>query len=281
MAATNSTAHSDVTEQPGHPPLHMDGWNLIHNALRRNMKDFRGALAIAAQEKSGGEDLSLEHSRKLSQWWGFFVSFMESHHDHEETIFFPELCKRVQLPPKLTHDHVHLKEHLHQLHATMQAALGAQTAAERREKLCEALESFDRLRADIEEHFTEEEEEALPLLRQHFTGAEVKKLTARALKEGHPLEVGGFLRPMSLQQKLEWSKLEGVPAAVMWLVILPRCRQYENTYTQLLLDIDPSVSLSDAGQPLSVTQMCKDALQNAQAQWQHTVSRFNATSTSR
>lgn len=79
----------------------------------------------------------------------------------------------------------------------------------------------------LEEHLREEEERDLPLMRQHFTPKEIEKhVVAKIMPTMDGASVGVFLRPMSKAQRRAFTKQEGIPFFIRW-ILFRRAAKYE------------------------------------------------------
>lgn len=69
------------------------------------MADFSRAVQALQDQISSGKlsEFPLAwQANAILPWWERFEKSVRDHHHHEEDIFFPEIQKRVELPPKMT-----------------------------------------------------------------------------------------------------------------------------------------------------------------------------------
>ena len=97
-------------------------------------------------------------------------------------------------------------------------------------------------------HF-QEENEHLPLIREHMTKKEITALTSVMRKSHGPLAIGVMYRDMPMSQKQDWAKYDGPPMLIQTMVLLPKARSFEALYTKLLVDITDEVRYADHGTP--------------------------------
>ena len=95
-------------------------------------------------------------------------------------------------------------------------------------------------------HF-QEENEHIPLIREHMTQKEMAALVG-VMRKGHgPLAIGVLYRDMPMQKKREWAKYDGPPFLVQKFLLMPKARTFENMYTKMLVEITDEVKYADHG----------------------------------
>ena len=77
------------------------------------------------------------------------------------------------------------------------------------------------------EHLKEEEDEAMPLMRKHFTHSEIEKnVVAKITRSMDGESVGVFLRPMTKEQRRAFAKQERIPFFIRW-ILFRQAAKYE------------------------------------------------------
>jgi hemerythrin-like domain-containing protein len=215
-------------------PTEKDGWVRSHNALRLDMKDLSESMALMHAEAKSSGQIDAAKTDALLKFWNHFVEELHEHHDGEEKIFFPNLAKRVQLPPKLSASHATLEQllsdagvkakHLPTLAAAKDISVYQTVLAE----LLLQLQALQRL---TEEHFDEEEQEGIPLMRQHFTRAEVMVWVNEMVRKLPWYSLPHMLRPFPGEDLKRDTMVDmGIPRLVVSVVLMPRMRKYAQEY---------------------------------------------------
>jgi hypothetical protein len=140
---------------------------------------------------------ALAQVNTLSADWARFKTIVHFHHEHEETLVFPFMAKRIVVPPKLgaggppgartqhragtppPGSHSRSRRAAQELVALLDAC-GAGIAAVQptdagapaEAGLRSLLASFVAFETSMRAHLLEEEEVGLPLLRHHFSSKE-------------------------------------------------------------------------------------------------------------
>lgn len=57
----------------------------------------------------------------MQRWWKSHAAHIHSHHENEDDKFTPAMAERINLPEKLTTDHVVLTEHLDKIDGLVKA----------------------------------------------------------------------------------------------------------------------------------------------------------------
>ncbi len=106
----------DKAKLYGHP-MAEDGWVHSHNALRMEIKDFKGALdKIEINSiKLGSKDLKEWELDAIKKWWTAHKEHVTSHHETEDEIFNPYFRTRIKYPEKLETDHAGLVEIINEI----------------------------------------------------------------------------------------------------------------------------------------------------------------------
>ena len=90
---------------------------------------------------------------------------------------------------------------------------------------------FIQLRALCEEHFRDEEEEAMPLMRRHFTPKEIERNVVQKIMRSMDGEgVGAFLRPMSKAERRAFARQEGIPFFIRWILFRHAAKYERNVW---------------------------------------------------
>ena len=97
-------------------------------------------------------------------------------------------------------------------------------------------------------HF-QEENEHIPLIREHMTHKEMTALVSVMRKSHGPLAIGVLYRDMPMPMKREWAKYDGPPFPIQKMLLMPKARTFEKLYTKLLIEITDEVKYADHGTP--------------------------------
>lgn len=188
-------------------PVDEDGWMHAHNAVRGEID-----IMTAILSKIGDRPLEAWEILSLQAWYDGHVEHVHDHHANEDAKFTPHMATRINLPAKLTTDHVPLLRMLEKLGRSINTLReGKSPGALKRD--------WARYDALMKPHLREEEQVALPLLRAYFTPGEVGKLVESILSESPPLALGSFFYFMGGTRAscAKFMANEGIPFFV-WFV---------------------------------------------------------------
>jgi len=219
-------------------PKERDGWCRIHVALSKGLGNF--VKAVSACKDRSSETLEPWVVKTLSDYYGFYNQSLHHHHDSEEEIAFPFMLTKVKdLPPRLASDHNEIMEHTDSIKTDL-AKLAACGEKEHRALLEGILEKATKLQAINEEHFKEEEEEVMPLLRHYFTEKEFAPCLKQILAKQTPVDLGFLLDGFEGGKEEQVSlckEIAKIPGPVISLVIMPGLSKYRRMYVDPLEDV--------------------------------------------
>uniref|UniRef100_A0A7S2XF40 Hemerythrin-like domain-containing protein n=1 Tax=Lotharella oceanica TaxID=641309 RepID=A0A7S2XF40_9EUKA len=222
-------------------PLKEDGWVMSHEALRKNMREFKEVLEVingVANDSKNAENPELGWmTSNIAEWYPFFHKLVHAHHDHEEETFFPFVKERVELPPRFSADHNGLIEALDKCGKMVEELQKAS-----QEVKSSPLQDVEALQKEfinfcdmMEEHF-KEEEKCIPLVREKFKPSEMHKLEKdKIIPTLQWYDTGNHIAPLDDTGKTKWMSEQGIPWVIQKLVIWPQVRKY-NSKVQNLLD---------------------------------------------
>lgn len=242
-----SRFQADAAFDPDKTPLWLhpvaeDGWVHAHNALR-------GEIDVMGEVLShlGRRPLKAWEVSSLQSWYSGHEEHVLDHHHNEDNKFTPYMATRINLPAKLTTDHVPLVKMLDALGASIHELREGGTAV----GLRRAWTKYARM---MKPHLLEEEQVALPLLRAYFTPPEVGKLVESILSESPPVSLGSFLYFMGGTRETvkKFMDNEGIPFFVWFLAFKGHVQVYHERMVRhadaLLSGVPPTpVSQSSAG----------------------------------
>jgi iron-sulfur cluster repair protein YtfE (RIC family) len=237
-------------------PYEHDGWVLAHDSIRHGMALIKTTVGGMLREHVLGGRAQPWMGTNLQIFWDFLYKWVHHHHDNEEQFVFPAMHEKVSVPAKLSADHGTLMQQLDEAQQNVRTLATALTGNAAKEELLNHIDTFLKqfaaLEAEMRAHLLEEEEIALPLLRAHFTRAEVAAIEAAMLKGITPLEIGFFLAPKDDAFKWRWMReVVGIPYPVAKLVLFPAARRgglYDRELGVLLADINAGSRSSEKPQ---------------------------------
>lgn len=199
-------------------PMEEDGWVHAHNALRGEIDVMRDIL-----QALGRRSLKAWEVSSLQSWWTGHEIHVHDHHANEDLKFSPYMATRINLPAKLTTDHMPLVEMLDALGARINRLREGDSAVELRREWTR----YERL---MKPHLREEEQIALPLLRAYFTPAEVGKLVESILGESPQVSLGSFLYFMGGTREAcaKFMENEGIPFFVWYIAFKGHIQVYQD-----------------------------------------------------
>ena len=179
--------------------------------------------------------------KTILDYYAFYSNSLHEHHDSEEDIAFPFMLTKVKnLPPRLASDHKEILELTDSIKTDLDKLAACCGEKEQRALLEEVLEKATKLQAINIEHFKEEEDEALPLLRHHFTGKEFAPCLRQILAKQTPVNLGFLLDGFEggKQDQVAWCQdIANIPGPVISLIILPGLWKYKRMYADPLQDV--------------------------------------------
>ncbi|KAG2489354.1 hypothetical protein HYH03_012184 [Edaphochlamys debaryana] len=209
-------------------PAHQDGWKLSHDAIRRDMDALLSGLERTRALVESGRALEAWQVAHMQLLVKDMYHNVHAHHDHEEEIFFPWMESRVVVPPKMSSDHKTLMALLDRTR-DLAAAMRPGSAQGCKSLVSDLLSTFSTLRAHMRQHLEEEEIVGLPLMRKHFTAAELEVCEKKIVADLKPSDMAFFLRPMDMPTKRATMTRFGIPRLVQTLVLLPAVRRDART----------------------------------------------------
>lgn len=244
----NASFLPDKTKLWKHP-LAEDGWVHAHNAIRGELDVMQNVL-----DHIGRRPLQAWEASSLQAWWEGHVIHLHDHHENEDHKFSPYMATRINLPPKLTTDHVPLVRTLDLLGARIGTLReGASVTSLRRQ--------WSKYVATMKPHLIEEERVALPLLRAYFTPPEVGKLVEQILGGAPPVSLGSFFYFMGGTREAcaRFMANEGIPFFVWYLAFAGHVATYHDLMVRhtdaLLAGVPPPVAASAAPSPVAIAAL--------------------------
>lgn len=166
--------------------------------------------AIAERLSSTHEVLQWE-KQALTKLWTLFEEWVHEHHENEEKIFFPWIATRVELPERLTSDHLTLMDMLRECGKLV-----------KEQRYMDFLSAFKELKTEMELHFAEEEKAIMTQMRDNFTRAEEKVVEAEIAKNLKIVDIGHLLRPLDRKEQIRWMKsVAEIPTIAIYIIMLP------------------------------------------------------------
>lgn len=203
------------------------------------MAVFQDAVDACRERAKRGEPVAPWMAKHLDRFFEFYAPELHHHHDNEERIAFPFLQERVTIPPGMRDDHKSIMQATADIAA---ATRGLQDKSDA-EWQAVALESLSKhvaeLYSSLQEHFKEEEEGTLVLMRHHFTAEEWKPVEARILEGIKPISLAFLLDGLgSDAERVAWcQEIAGIPVPVIKMVMMPAYRKYTWQYPAALKDV--------------------------------------------
>lgn len=142
----------------------------------------------------------------FQQWFNdLFFRFIETHHEMEETIYFPQVAARITLSDRVTADHKTLIKYLHEVKdfaaLLVDTSSGAEAKASAVEKIKELLVTIVN---EMTPHLDEEERDISPLVGQNFTEKEELAIVAQIIAAERKAGNGEFSLSLVYDAGLEW-----------------------------------------------------------------------------
>lgn len=215
-----------------------DGWVMAHNTIRKDMKDFEQALATVVQGMKQGAALEDWQASHIAKYFAVMYGFIHHHHEIEEEIVFPCMKKKCELGERLSSDHKTLIELLDRCKDIVSGLKASQKTGSELKAVESLQAAFAVMQPRMCEHFKEEEEMGLPLLRMHFTAKEFVPIENRIKKGLKPSDLAHVLNPISSKEgKKEAMTHLGVPSLIQSLIMLPACKTYEKQVQRLVKEL--------------------------------------------
>ncbi|KAL4443863.1 hypothetical protein ABPG75_011600 [Micractinium tetrahymenae] len=201
--------------------LEEDGWYKAHEALRADFAAVTQMFANFSAQLAAGRAISRTQAEAADRYFKAFLAFFEHHHYNEEEFAMPYIQTRCQFPEKISAGHQQLEALLAQLGNQMAALFSpeAKTAEQQRPLLEAAAATFGELKPLTLAHLAEEEAEAMPLMRRHFTPQEISKhVVTKIVRSMNGENFGVYMRPMTREQFRAFAKQEGMPFFIRWII---------------------------------------------------------------
>lgn len=207
-------------------PMETDGWFLEHCNIRSECTKMADVL-----DKLGTKTLEEWEIESLRSWFANHNLHIHEHHMHEDNIFTPFMQTRINLPEKLTTDHVQLVALLKAVMTIVEGQLASASV------LRPAFEEYQKM---LFTHLKEEEEIGLPLLRAYFAPEEVAPKTQEIISQTAPHILGGFFYHLDAEGGSkgainQFMAQEGIPFFVYYIAFSPMRQKYFDT-TQVHID---------------------------------------------
>ena len=193
-------------------PIEDDGFYKIHDALRMDMNDIQAI----AERLSSTQEVQHWEKQAFTKVWTLFEEWVHEHHENEEKVFFPWIATRVELPERLTSDHLTLMDMLRECAKLVE-----------KHRYMDFLPAFKALKIEMELHFAEEEKAIMTQMRDSFTRAEQKVVEAEIAKNLKLMDIGHLLRPLDRKEQIRWMKsVAEIPTIVIYIIMLPAIWQF-------------------------------------------------------
>lgn len=230
MVASNVAAAPAEDYSKSYPySFETDGWHLVHEALKNDMRLFFKALQQLAEQLEGGNNLEQWQTKGIQTFWLQFGTNLHKHHDHEEEFFFPWMATKMQMPQRMTDDHKTIMTRQTEITGLV-AELSAEAPVSANLQTITTIQGkFKTHEAELIEHFNEEEELA-PEMRRTFHFQEYRATTQKMVKQMSPYEMPSLLCFMPEAERRAFMKQEGIPGFVQSLIILPKTKKYTKLY---------------------------------------------------
>lgn len=162
---------------PGYNIPVKDGLTHAHQAMRQDLDHLEKALTALDVREDW-------HVTQLCVWYSTFHDLVRRHHEVEDTIVFPWLTARAELPPSLSTDHTQLFKWMDSMNKHLQAMSMTADPRKRGLQLASTREVFQLFNPALRAHLQEEESSMPYLMRSKFTLAEYKSMMQRVLASG-------------------------------------------------------------------------------------------------
>jgi len=184
------------------------GLLIPHEALRREMAAM--VDSVSALKKDYDDSVDDWRILYFAEWYvDIFSEVVHSHHENEETIYFPWIQTKASMPEKkMAKDHGELIEMINNIKAVCDSIITKEGkgCSNEIEKLQQQAPIFEK---HMLEHLKEEEEMVPPLLRENFTQEEEDKCLQKILKREGLSGLRNFVPPVHFAMQ-QWAKPEFV-----------------------------------------------------------------------
>lgn len=227
----------DKTKTYEYPPEE-DAWTLVHNAIRGEIEDIKGAIDVLRKR----ETLEPWMMTSLLSMCKVHSIHIHSHHENEDDILAPELNKRFKYPDKHVEDHVGLVKGLDIVMELVEELASKDCDYKAKlEMLSKAVASYEHI---LLPHLKEEEDLGLLLTRAYFTHAEIGKIVEKIMVKAPPVEIGSIVHYMGVEKfRKEFMRREGIPFFVWYL-------SFKKMYGAFVHDFTLQYEAIKAGKPL-------------------------------
>lgn len=208
-------------------PTSQDGWVLSHDALRLDMDDMSRLLEALYQQAESGRAVEQWQVDAAAEAWRYHAHMLTVHHESEEELYFPLMRTRFDVPAKQSADHEAICGLIEECGAHFAALAKAPDAATQAQELAATKAAFGRFHHLCAEHYLEEEQVTLPLIRKYFAPEEVTPTAKKISKMYGLLDMGNYLRPMTPEQRTAWMTRVRMPFFVQWLMSLQVTRYHK------------------------------------------------------
>lgn len=190
---------------------------IIHRVFRREFQLLPGLI-------EGVADGNTERAALVGEHLGDVVASLHHHHEGEDDLLWPPLLQSATLQADLIH-------RMEAQHASLSTALDqiekltpAWAATARQADAEELAKSVRDAAVILEEHMVEEEQEILPLVREHLTVEQWGKLGERGSKSitdkrKRLLFLGMILEDASPQEQRDFLAKLPAPVRVLWKLV--------------------------------------------------------------
>mmetsp|Transcript_4943 Transcript_4943/g.12046 ORF Transcript_4943/g.12046 Transcript_4943/m.12046 type:complete len:286 (-) Transcript_4943:135-992(-) len=224
IKAVNETWHISAED---------DGWTMAHKGLTTHLKllqsAFQSCLSILTEKNAV---IGVATIAKLWEAVTLFYQNLNHHHLNEEELVFPFLKKRCTFPERMSSDHKEILQLLDiiRTHANELKELQSPSVHLQQPLIREICETIGKLLLINQEHFLEEEEVGLVLLRKYFTEEEYgpvvqKIMESETMEDLAYLLLGAYT---SEKDRIRWCKdVARMPSEVIRTALKPALRRLE------------------------------------------------------
>mmetsp|Transcript_37728 Transcript_37728/g.89605 ORF Transcript_37728/g.89605 Transcript_37728/m.89605 type:complete len:285 (-) Transcript_37728:233-1087(-) len=220
-----------------------DGWTMAHRGLTSHMQLLLSALRSCSTAFTDSKAvLSTTTVTVLWEAFELFHANLNHHHSNEDELVFPFMKQKCSLPERVSSEHkqiIHLidevKTNLSELKALKNPSVATQEPLVG--KACDAMAS---LLSVSMEHFEEEEETALVLLRKNFTEEEYGPVFQKIMQSETMDDLAYLLSGAYPAEKdrIKWCKMIAqMPSKVIRKTLKPAVRKLEAEIINPLHDI--------------------------------------------
>lgn len=164
IVITNPKDWAEESYLVPHEPLR---WDLIECQRMLQEKNFDGTVPWKVDA--------------FFTWYAIFYEIVHHHHDTEETIFFPALKARAEIPDKVSKDHVGLVKMMEDIRNSKKYFDAARTTEEKKKAATDLRNLWTTFKDDMIEHLAEEERVLSSIMRKVMTEKEHQALIDKTL----------------------------------------------------------------------------------------------------